>query len=74
MWDEPIIYSPASLAVGHDPLTRKNTIAPFTITHRAETKWSENKYFSEAPLSTDMHISFLEEFEAGIMRLHASRE
>ena len=67
---EPFEYYPANLAVGHDPLSRKNGIAPFTITHRAEARYSENKYFSEAPLPTDIHIAFLEEFEAGIKRLH----
>jgi len=69
VWQEPIVYHPANLSIGHDPLARKNGIASFTITHRAESKWSENKYFSEAPLPTDMHIAFLEEFEAGIKAL-----
>jgi hypothetical protein len=69
MWQEPIVYSPINLAVGHDPLTRKNGIAAFTITRRAETKFSDNKYFSESPLPTDMHLAFLEEFEAGIKLL-----
>lgn len=69
IWQEPIVYYPANLAIGHDPLARKNGIAPFTITHRVETKWSENKYFSEAPLPTDSHIALLKEFEAGIKRL-----
>ena len=70
IWQEPVQYYPANLAVGHDPMARKNGIAPFSITHRAEARYSENKYFSEAPLPTDMHIAFLEEFEAGIKRLH----
>jgi len=70
IWQEPVQYQPANLAVGHDPMARKYGIAPFSITHRAETKFSENKYFSEAPLPTDTHIAFLEEFEAGIKRLH----
>lgn len=76
IWQEPVQYYPANLAVGHDPMARKNGIAPFSITHRAEARFSENKYFSEAPLPTDMHIAFLEEFEAGIKRLHdaASRQ
>jgi hypothetical protein len=74
IWQEPVQYSPANLAIGHDPLARKYGIAPFTITHRAEARFSENKYFSEAPLPTDMHIAFLEEFEAGIKDLHKQRE
>lgn len=70
---EPFIYYPANLAVGHDPLARKNGIAPFTITHRAEARYSENKYFSEAPLPTDTHIALLEDFEAGIKRLYEAQ-
>ena len=68
---EPFEYYPANLAVGHDPLARKNGIAPFVITRRAESKWSENKYFSEAPLPTDVHIALLGEFEAGIKALRS---
>jgi hypothetical protein len=73
IWQEPVKYYPANLAVGHDPLARRNGIAAFTITHRTEARYAENKYFSEAPLPTDMHISFLEEFEAGIKKLHEQR-
>jgi hypothetical protein len=70
---EPFKYYPANLAVGHDPLTRKNGIASFVITRRAESKWEENKYFSEAPLPTDMHIAFLESFETGIRNILSQR-
>lgn len=70
IWQEPVQYYPANLAIAHDPMARSHGIAPFTITHRAESRFSENKYFSEAPLPTDMHIAFLEEFETGIKRLH----
>ncbi len=70
IWNEPVVYHPANLALSHDPLSRKNGIAHFIITHRAEARYSENKYFSESPLPTETHISFLEEFEAGIKRLH----
>lgn len=73
IWQEPIQYYPANLAVAHDPMARHYGIAPFSITHRAETRFSENKYFSEAPLPTDMHIALLEEFEAGIKSLRDAR-
>lgn len=69
IWQEPIHYEPSNLAAAHDPLARKQGIAPFSITHRAEARFSENKYFSEAPLPTDTHIALLEEFEAEIKRL-----
>jgi hypothetical protein len=68
IWQEPVQYETTNLAVGHDPMARKYGIAPFSITHRAESRFSENKYFSEAPLPTDTHISLLEEFEAEIKR------
>lgn len=71
IWQEPVQYYPANLAIGHDPMARSHGIAPFVITHRAESRYSENKYFSEAPLPTDMHIAFLESFEAGIRNLQA---
>lgn len=74
IWQEPIKYYPAGLAIGHDPMARKNGIAAFTIAHRAESKFSENKYFSEAPLPTDTHLAFLESFESGIKRLQEQRQ
>jgi len=69
IWQEPVSYVPLELKVGHDPLLRKWQLAPFQIARRAETEFSANKYFSEAPLPTDLHISLLEEYEAGIMKL-----
>ncbi len=63
IWQEPLIYEPYTVRVGHDPTARKSTIAPFMIEHRQEARFSENKYFSEAPLPTDMHWSLLEQFE-----------
>lgn len=74
IWEEQIHYEPIELKTGHDPLARKWGIAPFQITRRAEHKFSDNKYFSEAPLPTDMHISLLEEYEAGIKQLHGLGE
>jgi hypothetical protein len=70
IWGDPVQFEPINLTVGHDPMARKYAIAPFSIARRAETKFSENKYFSEAPLPTDTHISLLEEFEAAIKNMH----
>ena len=53
--------------IGHDPLTRKNSIAGISIEHRANVKFSDNKFFSEAPLPTDLHIKFLQELEKDVM-------
>jgi len=60
-------YEPMSIAIGHDPNVRKHGIAGLTIQHRVNTLFSENKYFSEAPLPTDLHIKFLQEFETDVL-------
>lgn len=73
IWQEQIQYEPLELKAGHDPLTRTWGIAPFQITRRTGHRFSANKYFSEAPLPTDIHIAMLEEYEAGIIELHAKR-
>jgi hypothetical protein len=67
IWEEPVIFETRGMSIGHDPLTRKNSIASLLITPRAETPYSENKFYSEAPLPTDLHIKFLEEFEADVL-------
>jgi hypothetical protein len=74
IWQEPIKYEPMNFQIGHDPLARKNGIAPFSIIRRAQTRFSENKYFSEAPLPTDAHVALLEEFEAEVKRMHGARQ
>jgi hypothetical protein len=64
IWQEPVEYLPTSLKIGHDPVLRQAGIAPFSIERRGTARFSENKYFSEAPLPTDLHIKLLDEFEA----------
>lgn len=67
IWQEPVEYKPLSLKVGHDPVLRQVTIAPFTIERLGAARFSENKYFSEAPLPTDMHVGILEQFEREVL-------
>lgn len=69
LWRDSVKYQSLMTGVGHDPLVRKNGIANFTITRRVETPFWENKFFSEAPLPTDLHIQFLEEYESDMKRL-----
>jgi hypothetical protein len=71
IWQEPVHYQALNVSVGHDPMSRKNGIAPFSITRRAESRFTDNKYFSEAPLPTDVHIAFLEEFERDLVAASA---
>jgi hypothetical protein len=67
IWKEPVIFENRGLSISHDPLTRKNGIASLLITPRADIPFEQNKFYSEAPLPTDLHIKFLEEFEADVL-------
>lgn len=67
IFDQDLNYEPLNLVIGHDPQIRKNPIAAFTISRRANTPFADNKYFSEAPLPTDAHIKFLQELETELL-------
>lgn len=65
--NERFHYQTTSIAIQHDPSLRKYQIAGFTIQPRAETRFSEGKYFSEAPLATDLHWEMLQQFEKDLL-------
>ena len=52
---------------GFDRTQRQSAISDFSIQRRADTPFSENKHFSQAPLPTDEHIKLLEQFEADLL-------
>ena len=60
------VYEPHGISIQQDHPPMGVPVSPFTIHRRLETPFSENKYFSEAPLPTDVHISLLEQFEADL--------
>jgi hypothetical protein len=60
---ENLKYDLSILSVDYDQLTRKHPLGRFSIQRRDNTPFSENKYFSDAPLPTDIHIRPLEQFE-----------
>lgn len=64
---EGLKYEASQIWIGHDPMARKHSVASLMITHRVNTSFSENVFFSEAPLPTDLHIRFLSEFESDVM-------
>jgi hypothetical protein len=63
---ENLKYELTALMVDFDQLTRKHALGRFSIQRRENRPFSENKYFSDAPLPTDVHIKLLEQFEAAI--------
>jgi hypothetical protein len=61
-------YETTGITVHYDLSLRQIPVAAFTIQRRLQTPFSENKYFSEAPLPTDLHWTLLQEFEAGLVK------
>jgi len=65
---ENLKYDVAVLSVDYDRLTRKRPLGKFSFQRRDNTPFSENKYFSDAPLPTDGHLQLLEQFEKDLSR------
>jgi len=65
---ENLKYELTGLLVDYDQLTRKHPLGRFSIQRRDNTPFSENKYFSDAPLPTDVHLKLLEQFEADLSK------
>jgi hypothetical protein len=61
-------YELMALMVDYDQLSRKHPLGRFSIQRRDNTPFSENKYFSDAPLPTDVHLKLLEQFEADLSK------
>jgi len=66
-YGQKLDYVPGSVVVTYDPLMIKAGPDAFTIERRADTLFSDNKYFSTAPLPTNEHIQMLEAFEADVL-------
>jgi hypothetical protein len=63
---ETLSYELTTLVIDYDQMARKHPLGRFSIQRRDNTPFSENKYFSEAPLQTDDHIALLERFETDL--------
>jgi hypothetical protein len=61
-------YDVPFIVVDYDQLRRKHPVGRFSIQRRDNTPFSENKYFSDAPLPTDVHLRLLESFERDLSK------
>ncbi|HEY0322439.1 MAG TPA: hypothetical protein VGC66_15900 [Pyrinomonadaceae bacterium] len=57
-------YETFGITFHFDPFVTKYTPANVRIERLMESPFSENKYYSIAPIHTDEHLKFLEDFEA----------
>ncbi len=60
-------YEPTIISFDHDQLLRKHPLGRFSIQRRDNVPFSDNKYFSDAPLETEVHIRLLTELESALM-------
>jgi hypothetical protein len=60
-------YRAIRLDLDFDRYNKQNPIAYFTIQRKIDAHFSANRYLTEAPLPTDVHIKLLEEFEADVL-------
>ena len=65
--DQPFRFEPTAVFLNTDPSQTKLLPASFTIDRRAEMPFSENSYFSAAPLRTAEHIELIQQFEAAML-------
>jgi len=59
----PLVYEPSGFAVGYDKETTSFTPAVFSLDRRQGKPFSDNKYYSNAPLRTSVHMRLLEDIE-----------
>lgn len=64
-----IDYELTQFWIHYDQTTRKAPLAAFTIQRRVDVPFSDNKYFSEAPLPTKEHIALLEALENDVRKI-----
>jgi hypothetical protein len=60
---EKFDFQPIRIDIDFDRSVAQIPMAPLTIQRRSTIPFSENKYFSEAPLSTQTHIELVERYE-----------
>ena len=63
---ESLGYQLTTIGVDYDQLARKHALGRFSIQRRENIPFSDNKYYSDAPLPTEVHLKLLEQFEADI--------
>jgi hypothetical protein len=63
---QPLNYDITHLGFDFDKTKTPLVTAAFSIQRRGNALFSENKYFSEAPLQTDVHLKLLEQFETDL--------
>jgi hypothetical protein len=65
----PLELSRVDFALNKDPEFRPPNIPRLVIEKRANTQFSQHRYFSSAPIHTARHLEILEKFERGMLKI-----
>jgi hypothetical protein len=63
----PLELSRVDFALNKDPEFRPPNIPRLMIEKRANTQFSQHRYFSSAPIHTTKHLEILEKFDRGLL-------
>jgi hypothetical protein len=63
----PMSFQPSAILISQDPEAQRIPVSPFSIERRAQTPFSDKKYFSAAPLPTAIHVGLVEEYEKSVL-------
>lgn len=64
---QPRRYETIRIDLDFDRSEQTVPIAPLTIQRRITSSFDQNKFYTEAPLPTDVHISLIEQLEADVL-------
>ncbi len=66
--DLALKYEPVGFVANYDKRLSAMTIAPFTLERREGAPFEDKKYFSQAPLRTQVHIELIEAIEKSLAK------
>ena len=64
--DPKVVFAFAGISFLAEP-EAQSKLSPFHIERKINTDWSENRYYTRAPLQTEAHLKLLEELEATLL-------
>lgn len=70
----PYVFHPQGVSFGVDPVEQRIPIQQFSVERRQGIAFSENKYFSAAPVPTNTHCELLEELEKATKNAHSRND
>lgn len=65
-FDKSLVYEPTAINLSYDPSTTQIGPAPFSIQRREGAPFTDNKYYSVAPVKTGVHLELLDQLESAL--------